>query len=540
MQPTGCPRWWPSAPWSPRSRWARWCTCCTRTRPDGCRAAPRALVVAAGYVVCLVLQVPLYLFAAATRAVRPAGRRRPAGPAGRSARSVQSVAGAAVMVATIDHPGPPAAAGRAADDVGPGSPVRVRDPRRAVHPGQRRACSTARRAVAGRGLRRCSSSSVAGVPVAFTLGLLRGGFARTGEIEELGRLVESARSPGAYRSPAALSRALGDDSVAAASSGCPNASSYVDANGDSRRAAAGDRARAGRRSSGTASGSGPSTTTAPCIADPDAGPLRRPVIADRRRPRAVTAELRASQQDAATLPGADRRGRRPRAPADRPRPARRAAGAVSCCWPCRRSRSPRTPHAPPRSRDAALDLRVGVDAAAAELRVSCTPSCPPPLIERGLCAATEDLVDHAARPDHAGHGRRRAAAARGGGEHRLLRGRRSADQRAQARPAAQPLTVRLAPRRRPAAGRGERRRDRRRPHPAAGSGLRGLVDRVDDARRPAARSISPPEPGTQRRRGAAVRIVIGEDESLLRQGLDAPARAGRAPGGRDRRATPRS
>ena len=41
-----------------------------------------------------------------------------------------------------------------------------------------------------------------------------------------------------------------------------------------------------------------------------------------------------------------------------------------------------------------MDLRVGVDAAAAELRGLVHAVLPAALIERGLCAATEDLVDH--------------------------------------------------------------------------------------------------------------------------------------------------
>jgi hypothetical protein len=50
------------------------------------------------------------------------------------------------------------------------------------------------------------------VPVAFAAGMLRGGFARTGEIQELGTWlgVDAASRPPLDR---ALARALGDDSV---------------------------------------------------------------------------------------------------------------------------------------------------------------------------------------------------------------------------------------------------------------------------------------------------------------------------------------
>jgi signal transduction histidine kinase len=52
------------------------------------------------------------------------------------------------------------------------------------------------------------------------------------------------------------------------------------------------------------------------------------------------------------------------------------------------------PDTPPAARDAAVALRVGVDAAAAELRGLVHAVLPAALIERGLSAATEDLVDH--------------------------------------------------------------------------------------------------------------------------------------------------
>jgi signal transduction histidine kinase len=54
----------------------------------------------------------------------------------------------------------------------------------------------------------------AGVPVAFTAAMLRGGFARTGELEELAGWVARPRRQGDLRS--ALSRALGDPSLALA------------------------------------------------------------------------------------------------------------------------------------------------------------------------------------------------------------------------------------------------------------------------------------------------------------------------------------
>jgi signal transduction histidine kinase len=54
----------------------------------------------------------------------------------------------------------------------------------------------------------------AGVPVAFTAAMLRGGFARTGELEELAGWVARPRRQGDLRS--ALARALGDPSLALA------------------------------------------------------------------------------------------------------------------------------------------------------------------------------------------------------------------------------------------------------------------------------------------------------------------------------------
>jgi signal transduction histidine kinase len=52
----------------------------------------------------------------------------------------------------------------------------------------------------------------------------------------------------------------------------------------------------------------------------------------------------------------------------------------------------------PATRAAVTAVRVGIDAAAAELRDLVHAVLPAALIERGLCAATEDLVDHVPIP----------------------------------------------------------------------------------------------------------------------------------------------
>lgn len=360
--------------------------------PSG-RLSSRAsrVVVVAGYLVCSVLQLPLFLFAAQPPpndllvvADRP--------DLLALGSMIQAAAGAGVMVAT--------------------TVILVLRLRRA---GRRR-----RRALAplyGYGILAVlsipiSSSvltaiglpvdwvfpiqliSVAGVPVAFTLALLRGGFARTGEIEALGTWLSSA-DPGRPTLAAALARALGDDSVELVF-WVPEREAYVHANGDLAAGPGGaDRGWAEIQRSGERVGAIDYDQT--LLADPRPVHAAGRVIAIAVDHERVTADLRASQLEL-------RRSRERIVRAgdnERRRIARNLHDGLQVrlvLLALQAQELAEDPDTPPTVRDASVALRLGVDGAAAELRALVHDVLPAALIERGLCAATEDLVDHVPVP----------------------------------------------------------------------------------------------------------------------------------------------
>lgn len=232
--------------------------------------------------------------------------------------------------------------------------------------------------------------AVAGVPIAFTLALLRGGFARTGEIEELGAWLGTAE---AGRTPlaAAVARALGDDSVRLIF-WMPDRQGYVDANGDPAGPPDGrERGLVEIELTGEQVGAIDYDTT--LNADP--APVRAAgrVIAMAVDHERVTAELRASQQEL--------RHSRARIVKAGDTERRHIARDLHDGLQVRLVLLAMQAQALAKDRDtsadtrtAAIALRVGIDAAAAELRNLVHAVLPAALIERGLCAATEDLVDH--------------------------------------------------------------------------------------------------------------------------------------------------
>ncbi len=360
--------------------------------PSG-RVSSRAsrLVVAAGYVVCLVLQPPLYLFAAAPPpydlllvADRP--------DLLALGTLVQSVAGAAVMVATT---------------------VVLALRLRRASPRRRRALAP----LYGYGILvvlsiPISSSvltavglppdwvfpiqliAVAGVPVAFTLALLRGGFAPTGEIDALGTWLSSA-DPGRPTLTAALARALGDDSVELVF-WVPERAAYVHANGDLAAGPGGDdRGWAEIQRNGERVGAIDYDST--LLADPRPVHAAGRVIAIAVDHERVTADLRASQLELKRS-----RERIVRAgDNERRRIARNLHDGLQVrlvLLALQAQEIAEHAEAPPSVQEASVELRLGVDGAAAELRALVHDVLPAALIERGLCAATEDLVDHVPIP----------------------------------------------------------------------------------------------------------------------------------------------
>ena len=153
-------------------------------------------------------------------------------------------------------------------------------------------------------------------------------------------------------------------------------------------------------------------------------------------------------------------------------------------------------------------------AAIGELRDLARGIAPPVLADRGLAAAVEALGAPGADPRH----RERvdpAPAAAGRRDGRLFRGGRGADQRRQARRRRRGDGRARRPRRpagRGGARRGPGRRQRGRyrahgPAPSRGGARRHAV------------GLQPGRGRDQRARGAAMRVVIVEDQALLREGI---------------------
>jgi signal transduction histidine kinase len=350
------------------------------------------VIVLAGYVVCFVLQAPLYLFSAAPAPYdlliiddRP--------DVVEVTEWVQAASGALVMMATI---------------------VVLADRLRRADLGRRRSLAP----LYGYGILAVliiplapnvigpalglSSTTVFAiqlvdlvlVPVAFTLSLLRGGFARTGEVQELAAWLSS---PDAGRIPltAAMQRALGDDSLRLLF-WTSELGSYVDEDGQ-RIDDAGSTGREVVEITVGGERIGAIDYEPTLNAEPDLVRSAGRVVAvalDRER---VSAELRASQRDL----------RRSRiriveaGDAERRRIARDLHDGLQVRLVLLAMEAQQIADddaSPSRTRKAARDLRVRIDAAAAEARGLVHAVLPPSLIQGGLGAATEDFVDRLTVP----------------------------------------------------------------------------------------------------------------------------------------------
>lgn len=214
---------------------------------------------------------------------------------------------------------------------------------------------------------------VLGVPVAFTWGVLRGGFARTGELEELGVWLGGA-DPQRPDLVGALARTLGDPSVAV----------EWEPRGDEPAVRAADgRAWAqidvgGRRVAHIAYDAG-------LVADAELVRTAGRVVAiaaDRER---LTDELRESR--VRLVEAADR---------ERRRIAQDLHDGVQVqlvLLALHAQQVAGTPGSSDAARHEALALRRGIDEAARDLRELVHAVLPSSLAERGLVAAAEDLVD---------------------------------------------------------------------------------------------------------------------------------------------------
>jgi signal transduction histidine kinase len=345
------------------------------------------LTVLAGYLVSLVLQAPLWLF---TVDVAPYDllfvADRP--DLVQLGRWVQSAAGAAVMVATT-----------------------------AILAARlRRASSPSRRTLGplyGYGILAVVLSPLipnvlaprlglpfewwfgtqllilAGVPVAFTVSLLRGGFARTGEIEELSTWL-AATDGGRGPLADALARALGDRSLRLLF-WMPDRDRYVDADGA-------DAVLPANRERGTVEVTRGGRRIAAIDYDralnADPGPVRAAgrVVAIAMDHERVTAALRASQlalrrSRARIIEAGDAERRRIARDLHDGLQMRMVLLAVQAQMVVEEL------DAPPDVRAAMTALRVEIDSTAADLRGMVHAVMPAALIEGGLGAAAEDLVD---------------------------------------------------------------------------------------------------------------------------------------------------
>lgn len=232
-----------------------------------------------------------------------------------------------------------------------------------------------------------------GIPIAFALGVLLGGFARTGEIEELGTWL-GVTGAGHRDLSAALAATLGDPSLQV-SYWMPGQKAYVDADGGAVQAGADAPLPPGRDSIGIdvhGAPVGAITYDSSLIGDPELVRTAGRVVAiavDRER---LTAELRASQS-------ALRRSRERLVnaiDAERRRIAQDLHDGIQMRLVLLALQAQQLGNVGGDGTETtgrATALRRDIDAAAAELRHLVHNVMPAGLIERGLWAAVEDLTD---------------------------------------------------------------------------------------------------------------------------------------------------
>jgi signal transduction histidine kinase len=354
------------------------------------RGTASRVTVAAGYAVALVLQAPLYLFGlgaagapydALTLADRP-----DLADAGRWA---QDVAGALVVVATT---------------------VVLARRLRAASPTRRRvlgplltygllavlfafvSAQVADQLLGGHQQARVVVQLVllAGVPVAFAASVLLGGFARMGEVDELGAWL-GAEAGGRPTLEQALAHTLGDPSLALAL-WVPEAGGYVDFDGAAAHLPDGDADRAlvevwrGERRVGAI------VYDATLLAERDlveAAARMTAIALDHER---LTVQLTASRDAlrrsrARIVQAADDERRRIARDLHDGLQARLVVLAIGADGLAHDG------GLSPAAREQARELRTGLQDVVAELRALVQGVMPAALIERGLPAATEDLAD---------------------------------------------------------------------------------------------------------------------------------------------------
>lgn len=362
--------------------------------PSGrCRSWLSRVTVVTGYVVCLVLQAPLYVFNPAASPEHMLALTDAPAAVG-AARWVQGLVGLAVMVATAV-----VLYSRLA-----GAPARQR---RVLAPlyayGMIAVLAVALVPDICR-ITTCSPVTVAGVqtallavlPVTVTVAMFTGGFSRSGEVQELGALLgqTTINRPDLA---GALARTLGDPSLRLAF-WMPSRSGFTDGRGhavslpdtgDARRGRV-DIDLDGRRI-------GAIVYDAELLDDPDSVRVAGHVIALAVDQQRLTAELHASRRElersrSRVLDAADRERRRLAQDLHDGLQAELVMLAIQA------QHISGLAGVTTEAAASAVDLRRRIDRAATELRQIVHGLAPAALLERGLPAAIDDLADRTPVP----------------------------------------------------------------------------------------------------------------------------------------------
>jgi len=231
---------------------------------------------------------------------------------------------------------------------------------------------------------------LAGVPVAFGLVLLHGGFARTGEIAELGGWLAAAAAGRAGMADA-LARTLGDPTLQVVF-WLPGEHAYVDSCGTRVVLPAAGTGRAAAEITSAGRRVGAIVYDATLIDDPAPVRAAGQVLALAVEAERLTVQLRAGEAElrrsrARIVQASDQERRRVARNLHDGLQVRLVLLALDA------QQLAKDPDATAGMQEAAEALRAGIDAAAAELRSFVHAVMPAGLIERGLAAAVEDLTD---------------------------------------------------------------------------------------------------------------------------------------------------
>jgi len=229
---------------------------------------------------------------------------------------------------------------------------------------------------------------VAGIPIAFTLGLLRGGFARTGELEELGTWLGAA---GISRQPLvdALARTLGDPSLRLYF-WAEDRGELLDAEGRTASESRTDPRRGWQEIALEERAIGAIEYDAALLTDRELVHTAGRIIAIAVERERLTADLRASRR------ALMRSRERIVEAADRERRsiARDLHDGLQVQLVLLALEAQQIASAPAQTvAERATRLRIDLDSAAAEVRTLVRDLVPAALVERGLSAAAEDLTD---------------------------------------------------------------------------------------------------------------------------------------------------